>query len=105
MATGRARKRVGYGLDVKFTSEEEKTAFIERLEDIRKLLTPPGRRHLENRELLGELFSCAERRGLAVQQGMGEAHHGHQAMGDSPTIPSPKTGTFLGNAGTYIIIT
>ena len=62
----------------------------------------PGCRALNNRELLCEVFSCAERRGLAVQHGMEEAHHGHQAMGDSPTIPSPQTGTFLGNAGTYI---
>ena len=83
MATGRARKRVRYGLDVKFTSEEKKTAFIGRLDDIRKLLMLPGRRHLENRQLLGELFSCAERRALTVQQGMREAHHGHQAMRDS----------------------
>ena len=60
MATGNARKRVRFTLDVTFPAAECKLAFLARLTGVRDAMTPPGAAKLDNYGLLSQLFSLAE---------------------------------------------
>ena len=55
MVTG-GRKRTHFSLDIKFKTEEDKEAFITRLESIRDLMTPSGSAPLENNALIYALI-------------------------------------------------
>ena len=60
MATFGRRKRVRFTLDVSFTSEGTKEAFVTRLNAMRSFLTPEGADKVDNHGLLSSLFSLAE---------------------------------------------
>ena len=60
MATGNARKRVRFTLDVTFPTAECKLAFLARLTRVWDAMTPPGAAKLDNYGLLSQLFSLAE---------------------------------------------
>ena len=64
MATG-GRKRTRFGFDIKFRTEEDKEAFVTRLESIRDLMTPSGSAPLDNNALMYALFDMAENYGAA----------------------------------------
>ena len=49
-----------YSFDLSFTDQEEKDAFLQRLKNIRKLLTPTGAPLLENQNLIYALLDLAE---------------------------------------------
>ena len=59
MATG-GRKRTRFGFDIKFRTEEDKKAFVTRLESIRDLMTPSGSAPTDNNALMYALFDMAE---------------------------------------------
>lgn len=55
-----ARKRVRYTFDIYFDSQEEKQAFQQRLETLRKQLWPPGSKTtISNRDLFDVLSDAA----------------------------------------------
>ena len=54
------KNRVRFTLDVNFPSTETKTAFLAKLDAVRKLLTPAGTLKLNNYDLLSALFRLAE---------------------------------------------
>ena len=49
-----------FTLDVCFSNEEEKHAFVARLSAVRDLYSPVGGEKIRNYELLSQLFSLAE---------------------------------------------
>ena len=51
-----SRKRVRLSIDVNFTCQEQKDSFCNRLSEVRKLLTQPGSRLIDNLSLLVTLF-------------------------------------------------
>lgn len=55
-----SRKRVRYTLDVHFSSQEEKEAFVRRLKSVRELLTPAGCPPMDNHGLMSALFDAVE---------------------------------------------
>ena len=59
MVTG-GRKRTRFGFDIKFRTEEDKEAFVLRLESIRDLMMPSGSASLDNNALMYTLFDMAE---------------------------------------------
>ena len=52
-----------FTLYVNLPSAEAKAAFISRLESVRTLLTPPGKRRLDTYGLMQAPFSCAKAMG------------------------------------------
>ena len=54
-----------FSLDVRFSTESEKEAFIARLTSVRDLFSPEGGEKVHNYELLSQLFSLAETRPLS----------------------------------------
>ena len=77
-------------MDVKFTSEAEKDAFCEKLNDISEQLTPRGTRAISNYELLLSLFNLV-------------------ASGSGASVPSSSQQTrqcpsFLQNSGQSVTI-
>ena len=67
MATS-TRKRVRYMLDVTFSTVEEKDAFTQRLNNIRKRLTPGGSSSLDNCSLMLAMFDAVEREATQSQE-------------------------------------
>ena len=59
MATGNARKRVRFTLDVTFPAAKCKLAFLARLTRVRDAMTP-GAAKFDNYGLLSQLFSLTE---------------------------------------------
>ena len=59
MASG-SRKRVRYTYDVHFVNQEEKEAFLQRLKNVRQLLTPAGCPSLDNCSLFNALCDAVE---------------------------------------------
>ena len=55
-----SRKRVRFTFDMKFVSHEEKEAFLQRLKNVRQLLTPEGAPSLDNTSLFNALCDAAE---------------------------------------------
>ena len=52
-----SRKPVHLGIDVNFTCQEQKDSFCNRLSEVRKLLTQPGSRRIDNFNRLVTLFA------------------------------------------------
>ena len=60
LSSSRKRKRERYGFDLSFATLEEKEAFLQRLQNVRKLMTPAGAPLLENQNLVYALLDLAE---------------------------------------------
>ena len=56
---------VRFAMDVSFSSDDTKTAFVSRLDAVRKQLTPAGAQRLDNYNLLS-LFQLAEGRSIST---------------------------------------
>ena len=84
MASG-SRKRVRYTFDVHFVNQEEKEAFLQRLKNVRQLLTPAGCPSLDNCSLFNALCDAVE--GVS------------QPTSDPNTGASTKS--FMRNSGKY----
>ena len=56
----RKHKRECYGFDLSFTTLEEKEAFLQRLQNVHRLMTPAGAPLLENQNLIYALLDLAE---------------------------------------------
>ena len=59
-SSSRERKRERYGFDLSFATLEEKEAFLQRLQNVRRLMTPAGAPLLENQNLVYALLDLAE---------------------------------------------
>ena len=59
-SSSRKRKRERYSFDLTFATLEEKEAFLQRLRNVRKLMTPAGAPLLENQNLVYSLLDLAE---------------------------------------------
>ena len=55
-----SRKRSRYTMEVNFGSQEEKEAFLRRLQSVRELYTPDGCPSLDNHGLLNAMFETVE---------------------------------------------
>ena len=55
-----SKKRKRYSFNLSFADQEEKDAFLRRLQNVRKLLTPVGAPLLENQNLVYALLDLAE---------------------------------------------
>ncbi len=75
------RKRTRLCIDINFSCEEQKEAFSQRMSAVRKLLTPPGSRDIDNFNLLATLFDM-----VAQQE-------------TSNSAPAPTTKSFMPNSG------
>ena len=62
MANSSKKRKVGkrYSFDLSFVDQEEKEAFLQRIKNVRKLLTPAGVSLLENQNLFYALLDLAE---------------------------------------------
>ena len=54
-------KRIRHRIETDCETEAEKEALAIRLDRVRRLLTPPGRRLLDNEALLNSMFDVVER--------------------------------------------
>lgn len=59
-SSSRKRKRERYSFDLSFATLEEKEAFLKRLQNVRKLMTPAGASLLVNQDLVYALLDLAE---------------------------------------------
>ena len=82
-----SRKRVRLSFDVNFSSVEQKEAFSHKMNAVRKLLTPPGSRPIDNFNLFATLFD------MVSQQDV----HTHSSL--TPPTPTLTTKSFLPNSG------
>ena len=82
----RKRKRERYSFDLSFATLEEKEAFLQRLQNVRKLMTPAGAPPLVNQDLVYALLNLAE-------AGSHPTPDPHSANAD------PATRSFMRNSG------
>lgn len=81
-----SRKRVRFTFDMKFVSHEEKEAFQQRLNNVRKLLTPAGAPSLDNTSLFNALCDVVET-------------GSHQTSDPLGANAGPTTMSFMRNSG------
>lgn len=81
-----SRKRVRFTFDMKFVSHEEKEAFQQRLNNVRKLLTPAGAPSLDNTSLFNALCDVVET-------------GSHQTSDPLSANAGPTTMSFMRNSG------
>ena len=89
MAT--SRKRVRYTLDVHFLTTEEKDVFVQRLNNVRRLLTPAGSPLLDNFSLMSAFCDAVEGDSSSSQT---------SASSVCPTVKS-----FMSNSGKHCTAT
>ena len=77
-------------LDLSFADQEEKDAFLQRLKNVRKLLTPAGAPLLENQNLVYALLDLAEA-------------GSHPTPDPHSANAGPATRSFMRNSGKFII--
>jgi len=101
--------RVRLSLGVEFDNEATKVAFSSRLESVRSLLTPAGRRSVDNHGLLSALLDFVE--GSAPPSLSGDSRslvsHLLGSARVTPAIPPPSRSvvqSFNCNAGKSIIV-
>lgn len=100
------KKRVRFTFDVYLPSEEVKTAFLVKLDAVRKLLSPAGTPRLDNYGLLSALLELAERQSSSTADGSvhtrtQSALSAEQGSGSGGSVaPGPKNTSFLQSAGT-----
>ena len=80
------KKRVRYAIELVFTSEEERTSFKQRWNDVKTLISPAGGPKLENTPSILKLCKLAEDQGRPAAQ----------------TVP--QTGSFLQKAGITVSV-
>ena len=90
MATS-TRKRVRYTLDVHFVTTEEKDVFVQRLNNVRRLLTPAGSPLLDNFSLMSAFCDAVEGDSSSSQT---------SASSVCPTVKS-----FMSNSGKHCTAT
>ena len=79
-----------YSFDLSFADQEEKDAFLQRLKNVRKLLTPAGAPLLENQNLVYALLDLAEA-------------GSHPTPDPHSANAGPATRSFMRNSGKFII--
>lgn len=94
MATQLTRKRVRYTLDVHFVNQEEKEVFLQRLKNVRQLLTPAGSPPLDNFSLLNRLCDSVE-----INSGSQSYHQTSDTTSTGPTVKS-----FMSNSGKHCTV-
>ena len=86
--------RIRHRIETDCETEAEKEALARRLDRVRRLLTPPGRRILDNEALLNSMFDVVER-------------HVNAPSG-SPSLTAlaeePITKSFMRNSGKILLI-
>ena len=87
-SSSRKRKRERYGFDLSFATLEEKEAFLQRLQNVRRLMTPAGAPLLENQNLVYALLDLAESGSHPTPD-----PHGHSDNA------GPATRSFMCNSG------
>ena len=87
-SSSRKRKRERYGFDLSFVTLEEKEAFLQRLQNVRRLMTPAGAPLLENQNLVYALLDLAESGSHPTPD-----LHGHSDNA------GPATRSFMRNSG------
>lgn len=87
-SSSRKRKRERYSFDLSFATLEEKEAFLKRLQNVRKLMTPAGASLLVNQDLVYALLDLAE-------------SGSHPTSDPHSANAGPATKSFMRNGGIY----
>jgi len=100
MAT--SRKRVRLSIGIHFISQEQKKSFSNRMSEVKKLLTPPGSRPIDNYSLFVTLFDLVSEH-ESPSTSTPSPHTTPPLTTPRLTTPPLTTQSFLSNSGKHFV--